>query len=96
VKPSRASKSESSSPARQDLSQQAIHPHSWRGAGKHASRQGAEVHLARYPVDAQVPVYFDPEKPSDAVLTRTAPGASAFLWVGAAILALVLVAAIMY
>jgi hypothetical protein len=52
----------------------------------------AQTVLARYPLNAPVVVYYNPAKPSDAVLERKAPGSNFLIWVGAAILLLVLAA----
>ena len=38
----------------------------------------AEAELALYPADSPVVVYFNPQKPSEAVLVRKAPGAIIF------------------
>jgi hypothetical protein len=51
------------------------------------SRSTAKAELALYPVDSPVVVYFNPQKPSEAVLVRKAPGAIIFLCVGIIILA---------
>jgi hypothetical protein len=40
---------------------------------------GAGKVIARYPVGAQVMVFYDPQKPSDAVLERKAP-AQGLMW----------------
>ena len=37
--------------------------------------------VERYPAGAQVMVYYDPNKPSDAVLERGMPGYIKWLWV---------------
>lgn len=41
---------------------------------------GANKVVARYPMGAQVTVYYDPDKPSDAVLERGMPGHIKWLW----------------
>ena len=56
------------------------------------SHRKAEAELALYPVDSPVVVYFNPQKPSEAVLVRKAPGAIFFLCVGMIILAVDVVA----
>jgi hypothetical protein len=48
----------------------------------------AQKTLERYPLDGQVTVYYDPEKPSDAVLERKAGGMKWGLIVGIMCLAL--------
>jgi hypothetical protein len=53
----------------------------------YSSARTAEAELALYPVDSPVVVYFNPQKPSEAVLVRKAPGAIIFLCVGIIILA---------
>jgi hypothetical protein len=42
---------------------------------------GANKVVARYPVGAQVMVYYDPNNPSDAVLERGMPGYIKWLWI---------------
>lgn len=42
---------------------------------------GAKKVVARYPVGAQVMVYYDPNNPSDAVLERDMPGHIKWLWI---------------
>ena len=54
----------------------------------------AEAELAPYPVDSPVVVYFNPQKPSEAVLVRKAPGAIIFLCAGVIILAVDVVLAL--
>jgi hypothetical protein len=58
------------------------------------SHRKAEAELALYPVDSPVVVYFNPQKPSEAVLVRKAPGAIIFLCAGIIILAVDVVAAL--
>ena len=58
------------------------------------SRWKAEAEVAPYPVDSPVVVYFNPQKPSEAVLVRKAPGAIIFLCAGIIILAVDVVAAL--
>ena len=58
------------------------------------SHRTAEAELALYPVDSPVVVYFNPQKPSEAVLVRKAPGAIIFLCAGIIILAVDVVAAL--
>jgi hypothetical protein len=50
----------------------------------------AQAVVGRYPLGAQVNVFFDPEKPADSVLQRTSGSAWVFVAVG---LAAVLLAA---
>lgn len=45
-------------------------------------RSQAEQIVARYPAGATVTVYYDPNKPADAVLERSAPGNTAVLILG--------------
>ena len=62
------------------------------GAAYHASRVAfgansfgkgqAEAILAKYPLDAPVTVYYNPEKPGEAVLEQSAKGTTLFLIVG--------------
>jgi hypothetical protein len=42
-------------------------------------KEEAEAAVQRYPVNANVPVYYDPESPADAVLSRESPGFMLFL-----------------
>jgi uncharacterized protein DUF3592 len=42
---------------------------------------GAQKVVARYPAGAQVMVYYDPNRPSEAVLERSLPGYIKWLWV---------------
>jgi hypothetical protein len=42
---------------------------------------GARKVVASYPAGAQVMVYYDPNKPSEAVLERSLPGYIKWLWV---------------
>ncbi len=58
----------------------------------YANQAQAQAALARYPVNSPVAVYFDPMKPSDAVLVRAAPGSNFLVWAGAIIVALVVAA----
>ena len=58
------------------------------------SRWKAEAEIALYPVDLPVVVYFNPQKPSEAVLVRKAPGAIIFLCAGIIILAVDVVLAL--
>lgn len=44
-----------------------------RAPGMEVGGTGARSVVARYPVGAQVMVFYDPQKPSDAVLERSAP-----------------------
>lgn len=44
-----------------------------RAPGMEVGGTGAGSVIARYPVGAQVVVFYDPQKPSDAVLERKAP-----------------------
>ena len=44
-----------------------------RAPGMEVGGTGARGVIARYPVGAQVMVFYDPQKPSDAVLERKAP-----------------------
>jgi hypothetical protein len=63
--------------------------HVERGYDSHLN---AEAELALYPVDSPVVVYFNPQKPSEAVLVRKAPGAIIFLCAGIIILVVDVVA----
>jgi len=42
---------------------------------------GAEKVVARYPMGAQVMVYYNPENPSEALLERSTPGYIKWLWI---------------
>jgi hypothetical protein len=42
---------------------------------------GARKVVARYPAGAQVMVYYNPEKPSEALLERSLPGFIKLLWI---------------
>lgn len=48
--------------------------------GMEVGGSGAAGVIARYPIGAQVPVYYDPQNPSDAVLEKKAP-AQLWLWI---------------
>ena len=61
-------------------------------ASSYSSHATAAAELALYPVDSSVVVYFNPQKPSEAVLVRKAPGAILFLFIGIIILAVDVVA----
>lgn len=43
------------------------------GRRGYARRKSAQTQLAHYPVNSSVIVFFNPEKPDDAVLERNAP-----------------------
>ncbi|MBN1316445.1 MAG: DUF3592 domain-containing protein [Anaerolineales bacterium] len=47
---------------------------SFGGIVSSSSRSKAETELARYPVDGEVTVYYNPEKPEEAVLEQKASG----------------------
>ena len=49
--------------------------------GPEAGGGGAKKVVARYPVGAQVTVYYDPNNPRDAVLERGTPGHVKWLWI---------------
>jgi len=47
-----------------------------------------EEHLrSHYPLNARVPVYYDPRNPAEAVLVRHVPGGTLWFWIGIASLA---------
>ena len=48
----------------------------------YSNESKAQAAAARYPVGSQVPVYYDPSKPSDAVLERQASGSNVGMIVG--------------
>jgi Protein of unknown function (DUF3592) len=48
----------------------------------YSSESKAQADAARYPVGSQVPVYYDPSKPSDAVLQRQVSGSKVGLILG--------------
>jgi hypothetical protein len=48
----------------------------------YSSESKAQADAARYPVGSQVPVYYDPNKPSDAVLQRQVSGSKMGLILG--------------
>jgi Protein of unknown function (DUF3592) len=48
----------------------------------YSSESKAQAEAARYPVGSQVPVYYDPGKPSDAVLERQASGSKVAMILG--------------
>jgi hypothetical protein len=58
------------------------------GARTFARKKNAEAELARYPVNGTVPVYFNPESPSEAVLLREAPFNTLYFVMGSLMLAL--------
>lgn len=60
-----------------------------RAPGMEVGGTGAGSVIARYPVGAQVMVFYDPQKPSDAVLERKAP-AQWLMWLLLVIFDLVL------
>ncbi|PWB71040.1 MAG: hypothetical protein C3F07_15595 [Anaerolineales bacterium] len=49
--------------------------------GPRSGGSGAHKVVARYPIGAQVMVYYDPNNPSEAVLERGMPGYIKWLWV---------------
>jgi len=49
--------------------------------GPEAGGSGAHKIVARYPMGAQVMVYYDPNNPSDALLERGMPGFINILWI---------------
>jgi hypothetical protein len=51
------------------------------------SEAGAQRQIARFPVGSEVMVYYNPEKPEEAVLERSAYGTSWFVAIGAVLLA---------
>lgn len=55
---------------------------SFGSAHDFASRQKAEAFIGQFPVDSQVTVYYDPNKPKDAVLIREMRSMTAGLIVG--------------
>ncbi|MDQ2692644.1 MAG: DUF3592 domain-containing protein [Chloroflexota bacterium] len=54
--------------------------------GMDVGGSGAQKVVARYPVGAQVMVYYNPEDPSEALLERGMPGHIKWLWIILAIL----------
>lgn len=54
--------------------------------GMDVGGSGAHRVVARYPVGAQVMVYYNPENPSDALLERGMPGHIRWFWIILAIL----------
>ncbi len=55
---------------------------SFGGKSSSSNRLKAEEIVERYPVDSEISVFFDPEKPQDAVLERTYQGSNIFLGTG--------------
>ncbi|HAV77225.1 MAG TPA: hypothetical protein DCX53_07715 [Anaerolineae bacterium] len=49
--------------------------------GMEVGGSGAHKVVARYPMGAEVMVYYDPNNPSDAVLERGMPGYIRWLWI---------------
>jgi hypothetical protein len=45
-------------------------------------KKGALAQLERYPVNSQIMVYFDPQKPADSVLVREAPFSTLYVALG--------------
>jgi hypothetical protein len=56
---------------------------------QYARKRRAEAELARYPAGSGVVVYFDPQKPSDAVLVRNYPDSVLLIVSGIVLLAIV-------
>lgn len=56
------------------------------GANRFAYKQAAEI-AARYPAGGRVNVYYNPDKPKDAVLETVASGSKLFIILGAVLLA---------
>ncbi len=55
----------------------------WGWTALHSDRSGAEAVIAKYPVNGEVTVYYDPAQPETAVLDPTnKSGVSAPLWAG--------------
>ena len=67
------------------------------GFGRHAYMRArrAEADLSRYPLNSTVTVFFDPEKPSDAVLVKEAPS-SMMLIIGGILILGITVAGLLY
>ena len=59
----------------------------------YSKKPDAQAVVARYPLGAQVNVFFDPEKPADSVLHRTSGSAWVFVVVGLAAFLLAVAAA---
>jgi hypothetical protein len=58
--------------------------------GPDVGGSGAHKVVARYPIGAQVMVYYNPDKPSEALLERSMPGHILWFWIMLGILNLVL------
>ena len=54
-------------------------------------KKSAEAVVARYPPNRSVPVFYDPEKPADAVLVREYPDSILLIVIGIGLLVLVVV-----
>ena len=63
--------------------------------GQYSRKKRAERELERYPVNSSVVVYFDPEKPADAVLVREAPDRVIYI-VGGIVMLGIVVAGLLY
>jgi len=50
-------------------------------AGPDVGGSGAHKVVARYPAGAQVMVYYNPQKPSEALLERSMPGFIKWFWI---------------
>ena len=60
-------------------------------ARAYMTKKSAEAQLTRYPVQSSVVVYFNPEKPREAVLIRKATYTVLYFFLGLALLALGLI-----
>jgi len=60
------------------------------GQLSYSRRDRAAAELAPYPLNAQVAVYFNPHKPTDSVLVRSAKGSALIICIGAAALGFVI------
>ena len=49
------------------------------GGRQYIRKKKAQAQLERFPVDSSVIVYFNPDKPEDAVLIRSAPSSRGYL-----------------
>lgn len=67
---------------------------SFSGKSSYSKREKAEEFTSRYPEGSRPPVFYNPNKPHEAVLDRSAKGSCIFFWAGTAFLSIGVIALI--